>query len=533
MDSPETTATQHPTPSVRNLLLPALIVAVAVGLIYFVRTTAFEREWLSPANVNVASLAVFGLTLIALGIWMGRWAPFSRRTRRFWVWSEVLVIATLIVVLRIDGVTGNLRPKLVWRWQARQHSLLPEAGDEAASGTKISLTTGEHDWPQFLGPNRDATIAGPTIARDWKENPPRELWRKPIGAGWSSFAIVGDYAFTQEQRGPQELVTCYRLADGKLQWAHAEAVHFSERLGGEGPRATPTVHEGKVYAMGATGILNCVDGSTGRSIWRHDVVGETGAIELMYGVSCSPLVVGSVVVVSIGGPNGNLLVAYDKDSGEKVWSAGNDPVSYGSPVLLTLHGVEQIVTVNAGSIVGHDANDGRILWSLPWPEGRNDPHVAQPIRVGANRLLVSMAYSVGSMAFEVQNTEGAWSAERLWTERTLRAKITVPVVYDGYVYGLDEGYLQCIDPADGKRMWRKQRSQNYGHGQVLLVGDLLLVQSEQPGELALVEPTPQEHRELARIPAMEGKSWNYPAVSGRTLLVRNAEEMVCFELPME
>ncbi len=233
----------------------------------------------------------------------------------------VLVLAAVAAV-RPEGVTGDIHPRWKWRWAPRADSELPDAEKQAADNPPVDLsTTTPGDSPQFLGPNRLATLPDVHLASDWSAAPPKLLWRHPIGAGWSSFAIVGHYGVTQEQRGDEEFVTCYDLDDGKLQWAQATPVRFEEFLAGVGPRATPTIDEGRVYALGAMGNLHCLDGATGEVLWEHDVVTETGAVPPQWGKSSSPLVYDNLVITSAGGPDGKSLVAYDKLDGHLVWSA--------------------------------------------------------------------------------------------------------------------------------------------------------------------------------------------------------------------
>ena len=200
------------------------------------------------------------------------------------------------------------------------------------------------------------------FGRDWVADPPRLLWRQPIGAGWSSFAVVGHFGVTQEQRGEDELITCYNIDDGKLAWSHATPVRFDEKLAGIGPRSTPTIFEGRVYTMGAMGNLDCLDGATGKVIWQHDVLAENDALLPKWAKSCSPLVHENKVIVSAGGSNGKSLVAYDATTGSEVWSGGDSLSSYSSPTVLTLAGVPQIVIVNQSSVAA--ARSGQRTYSV-------------------------------------------------------------------------------------------------------------------------------------------------------------------------
>jgi outer membrane protein assembly factor BamB len=505
---------------------PFLLIAVEAIALVLIQYLA-SIEWLDGAYTFLITFSIVGLGTILLFVWFVFLAPASPSLRRRAGMIGLVLVLIAVALVRIEGVSGDIRPRFAWRWAPGPDAALPSL---AAAPTRVDLTeTTPDDYPQFLGPNRTATLAAPRLARDWQAHPPKLLWRQPIGAGWSSFAVVGHYGVTQEQRGDQELVTCYDVDTGKLQWFHATPVRFDEVIAGVGPRATPTIHEGKVYALGALGHLMCLDGATGKLLWQHDLVEETGATPPQWGKSCSPLVHENLVIASAGGPSGKSLVAYDKLDGRLVWSAGDDASSYSSPALLTLCGVPQIVMVNESFTSAHDPADGRVLWQRAFPEaGRASPNIAQPIAAAGDRILLSKGYGIGSTLWQIRREADRFSVEPIWRKNTLKTKMTNAVVRDGCAYGLDEGTLCCIDVATGNRRWKRGR---YGHGQVLLVDDLLLVQSEQ-GEIALVEASPDDYRELARVAVIDGQSWNYPALSGRKLLVRSQLEAACYELPV-
>jgi outer membrane protein assembly factor BamB len=187
------------------------------------------------------------------------------------------------------------------------------------------------------------------------------------------------------------------------------------------------------------------------------------------------------------------------------------------------------VMVNSTTVTGHDPSDGRVLWQHAWPEeGRASPNVSQPIAVGGDRVLLTKGYGIGSALWQIKHDGDAWGVEVLWRNNNLKTKFTNAIVHDGFAYGLDEGILSCVDVDRGTRKWKKGK---YNHGQVLLVGDLLLLQSEQ-GEIALVEATPDAYRELTRFFAVDGQTWNYPVLSGRRLLVRSDIEAACYEVAL-
>ncbi|MCX6904984.1 MAG: PQQ-binding-like beta-propeller repeat protein [Verrucomicrobia bacterium] len=285
------------------------------------------------------------------------------------------------------------------------------------------------------------------------------------------------------------------------------------------------MREGKVYVMGATGILDCLAEASGQLIWSRDVLRENKLKNIAWGKSCSPLLLGKLVVVTGGEEREKSLLAYDAQNGQPVWQAGRDRSSYSSPMVATLAGQKQILIVNGHSVSGHNPQDGRLLWEYPWPG--EFPKVAQPLPLETNLLLVATGYGVGCSLLRLQpSASGEWPVTEVWKNRNLKPKFTNLVRHGRYVYGLDDGVLVCLDPANGQRMWKEGR---HGHGQILLVEGVLLIQTE-PGDVVLVEATPEGPREKARLPALKAKTWNNPALAGDLLLVRNDQEAACYQL---
>jgi outer membrane protein assembly factor BamB len=505
--------------------VPLVILLAAAAAISFMHFSEWVESYIAAYLISAVSV----LALIALFIWFVRFSGLSVGARKRGAWGFIAVVLvtalTIKLTTRVQGVINGVGvPKLVWRWSPRVGSELPRLAVENHATVDLTQTTAQ-DFPEFLGPGRRNVVDGAGLAPEWSGKSPRLLWRQPIGAGWSSFAAVGPWAVTQEQRGDRELVVCYEIATGRPQWVHAaDNTRFVDSQGGDGPRATPTISGGRVYAMGATGILNCLDGSNGKVIWSRHVI-ESPDQNLTYGKSCSPLIVDDKVIVT-GGRGGPSLIAYRAVDGAPVWSAGNDSPGYASPVLATFAGVRQIITVNAHSVSAHDPNDGHVLWRFNWPGSM--PKNIQPIPLDGDRLLISAGYTVGTTLLKVNSVNGALGVTPVWTSRRLKPKLTNNVVRGNYVYGLDDpGVLTCIDLSTGKRMWRDG---SYGFGQLLLVDDLLLVQCES-GEVALVDPRPDGLQEIARFKALQSRTWSCPALVGHRLLVRNDQEAACFELP--
>jgi outer membrane protein assembly factor BamB len=350
-----------------------------------------------------------------------------------------------------------------------------------------------------------------------------------VGPGWSSFAVRGDFLYTQEQRGDDEVVACYYAATGEPVWTHRDPVRFFESNAGAGPRGTPTLSNGRVYAFGATGILNALDADSGTLVWSRDAASDTEGTPSMgggntkvpdWGFSSSPLVVNDLVIVAVAGQ----LVAYDVTTGKPRWFGPAGGVSYSSPHLVTIDGVAQVLLMSAAGAVSLAPADGKRLWEHPW---RGFP-IVQPAVTADGDVLISAGGEGGIRRISVDPAASGWSAERRWGSAGLKPYFNDFVVHGDHAFGFDGRILACIGLKDGVRKWKGGR---YGNGQLILLPDqdVLLVLTEE-GELALVKATPDQFTELARFKAIEGKTWNHPVLAGDALYVRNGEEMAAFRL---
>ncbi len=496
------------------------------------------------AIVNVATMVIALLTLIILVIWFAFFSRFRRRTRMLALAGCVLGAAAFFALFRLDRLSGSMVPSFSYRFAKKPDRLLGQLPSEPAAGAQAAVdlrTTTQYDFPQFLGPSRTESVEGVRLARDWAAKPPRLLWRQPIGAGWSSFSVVNGHAVTMEQRGEREMVTCYDVKTGRLEWAHSHPARFETTIAGVGPRSTPTIDQGMVYAQGAAGCLMCLDGATGQVRWEKDIreelgiSGEEDAAAVPHGRSASPLIVGRLLIVPGGGRRGGpcvSLIAYDKQDGAVLWKGGERQISYSSPASATLGGVEQVLIVNQDYTDGYDLKTGKFLWEYPWSGRSNgDPNVSQAVPLPPDRVFLSKAYGRGAVLLQLSPQDGKFAAEAVWTNRkALRTKFTNVTIKGGYVYGLSDEVLECVALDDGRSVWKKGR---YGNGQILRVGDLLLVMGEE-GETLLIEATPDRpNNVLGRFQALDGMTWNNIALAGPYLLVRNAEQAACYELPLE
>ena len=498
-------------PRLWPLNLLAGIVILALLLIWL--PESLHRQQQVMRTMGIFMLAIF---LALLWLLFASRLAWGRRLRYFG--GIVFLIALGVGFLRVKGLSGDFVPVLEWRWSAAGEAPAVEGGDATALDAR--------DWPQFLGPERNNRLRGVRLERDWTMRPPREIWRRPVGPAWSSFAVVDDRAVTQEQHGPEEQVVCYDLATGRKLWQHADSTRYESAIAGVGPRATPAIAGDRVFTLGATGILNCLDLAGGAQIWSRDILADNRAEANMWGNSCSPLVLDTLVVVSAGGPDERSLVAYHRQTGAFVWGGGTDRAGYSSPRLVNLAGREQILIFNSHSVVAHDPQSGIPLWRQPWDQVQC---VANPLPLPGNRVLVSTGYGIGARLYQVNAApDGGLTSEIVWRSPRLKAKFANMVYRDGFVYGLDDGVLVCLDPQDGKRRWKRGR---YGHGQLILIDDVLLIMSES-GDVVLVEARPDRHVELARMTVFAGKTWNPPSFAAPYLLVRTDNEAVCYQLAL-
>jgi len=535
-----------------------VIVLMIVGMVgaWHLRHESIGPLWLVGYAVPFLCLA------LVAGAAAGRRLPDG--PRRATMAATILLACGVWTLVRTEGISGDHVAEFGWRWaKSPEERLLAQEADRpaappsalpsalpsvpaAAETPKERVVTQARDqpaalpaasagaktaanWPGFRGPGRDGIVRSVRIETDWAASPPVELWRRPIGPGWSSFAVRGNLIYTQEQRGDDEVAACYDATTGEPVWTHRDAARFFESNAGAGPRGTPTLSNGRVYTFGATGILNALDAGDGAVVWSRNAASDTDGTPSMsggktkvpdWGFASSPLVVDDVVIVAVAGQ----LVAYDLATGKPRWSGPAGGVSYSSPHLVTIDGVAQVLLVSGAGATSVAPADGMRLWEHSW---RGFPLVQPALTVDGDILIAASGES-GIRRIAVAQGPGGWTLEERWTSLGLKPYFNDFVIHKGHALGFDGRILSCIDLEDGKRKWKGGR---YGNGQLLLLPDqdLLLVLSEE-GELALVGATPDPFNEVARFKAIEGKTWNHPALVGDVLLVRNGEEMAAFRL---
>lgn len=513
----------------------------------------FDSQESTPWHQSISSLVAAALLLPPVGLvllWMRRHTP--TRTKLIASLGIVLLGAGYFAIYRFwsKSSANEAHYAALERHRAQQQAEAMQqsaANNPAAAAISTSPQPGQpgvapaagsspetasahvtrNYWTNFRGPNRDGRYDEMAVLTNWPAQGLPLVWKQPVGLGYASFTIADGRAYTIEQRRRQEAVAAYDINTGRELWSQAWNAEYTDSTG-DGPRTTPTWDEGRLYALGATGELRCLDAKTGAVNWAKNILKDNQAGNLSWAMAASPLIVDDKVIVLPGGSNGKSVVAYNKLTGAPVWKSQNDPQAYVSPMLVDLAGRRQILVVSASRVFGLAPENGALLWSQTWDTDMGI-NVSQPIMVDKNRFFISSGYGKGAALVEVTGSGNSFTTRSIWENINMKNKFNSSVLHEGHVYGLDEGILTCVDVNTGARKWKGGR---YGYGQVLLASGHLIVMSDS-GELALVKASPAEYSEVARFTALAGKTWNYPAIAGGRLFVRNATEMAAYKIAAE
>jgi outer membrane protein assembly factor BamB len=504
-----------------------IIGAVAVAVIGFVSITLshFSVKGMSVLTyVFPVGIASFAIPLILLAGKPAIRLPVALLSAciGFGAWD----------FLRSEGVSGKFAPEFVWRWDASaEEQYLKSLADSKPATVKssedIKITLASAAWPGFRGPLRDAKLNGVTLVEDWQALPPKLVWKKQIGPGWSSFSVAGNRLFTQEQRGEKEAIVCLDADSGETVWVHEYESRFWESIAGAGPRATPTIADEGLFSLGANGILSCLNASTGEKIWERELQKDANRKPPMWGFTSSPLVTDGKVIVHGGGPENQGLLAYDAVSGEPQWSIASGDHCYSSAQSATFDSISGVLMMSNAGLQFVDAKDGTKIWEYAAPS--KNYRTIQPLVIGDSVLLAN-SLAEGTKRLKVSRVGEEWSIQEEWASRSMKPDFNDYVEHQGNLYGFDGDIFACVDMANGKRLWKKGR---YGNGQVLLLADAgqLLITSEA-GELVLLRADPKSMVELAKFQAIEGKTWNHSVVVGNKVYLRNSEQAACYELTL-
>jgi outer membrane protein assembly factor BamB len=445
-----------------------------------------------------------------------------------------LVAMPFWVLVEATGLRGDTRVEFAWR-----KTLDPAL---AVTESRAIDSTGAVTWPGYLGASRDGVLNEVTFDEDWVSHPPEKVWLQSCGSGWSSFAVTETTLFGQEQLSTGDCVTARDLATGEILWSTAEESEgFRSGLGGDGPRATPSLYSLKgedasrlvLFAVGPTGLLSCLDASNGAVIWKADLMQLFPGEELIHGVCGSPLVVDDMVVVAPPTNTGPGLVAFDLNSGELAWKCSSDwRASYASPALMTICNRPQIIFHAGPGVMGVQPADGTVLWQYEWTN-EWDNNATQPLQVEGhpNDLFVATGYKGGVARISIiEGDDGGLMATEVWsTRKTMKTKFCNLAQFGNVLVGLDNGILCGVDVKSGDRLWKKGR---YGHGQMLKAGEHLLI-VEEKGDVRILKPGSKGPNPVGdSIQALDRKTWSHPVLIGDRMILRNDQQVVCLRLPL-
>lgn len=503
-----------------RIALPLIVALTGIGVGYIADSTVRVAIW-----IYGGPLCMFAISLVSTIL--RKWdSPM-----RLGAFSLSVVVAWgVFAIFRLDGFDGSYWPELALRWSpTAEQKLIDERKRTSEVDQKArTVVLKETDWPGFRGGNRNSRVSPAQLAPISDKTELAQVWKTKVGPGWSSLCVVGNTIYTQEQLGEEELVSCFDAATGNRIWQHVEATRFFEVVAGAGPRATPTFDGGRVYSVGATGIVTALDASNGALLWKHDLMKEFDAPLPQWGFSSSPLIVDGLAIVYAGSKkDGKGILAFDAIIGELKWSVAESSMNFSSPQLLDIADSKILVFGCGVGIKGFNLKDGKELWSFTPTEWSSAPMV-QPQAIGKNSIVVALGDGTGVARLEVERNGEEWKVSERWSSRGLRPAFNDFLYSDGCLYGFDQNIFVCIDAETGKRLWKQGR---YGFGQAVLLeaSQQILVLAES-GELVLLACDRNEHRELKSWPAIEGKTWNHPVIANGKIYVRNSEEAACFEV---
>jgi outer membrane protein assembly factor BamB len=540
-----------------RLILPNLCLLVLIGWWMLAKAVPSRQRWLVVVglivtvaitrlmmhkSMNEMSLMMSGAPAVVTlwCIWILLTTGLRMSTRTAGVLALNALTGLALCLLRNHGVTGSFSAEFDWRWQPSPEERLLAAAGKGSTATEGNNSPADSfdamemlqqvsgDWAEFRGSLRDGIVSGLSIETSWQNNRPKLVWKDAVGPGWSSMIVVNGRLFTQDQLGPEERVICRDAVTGEVIWIHAEPVRFEEPVAGAGPRGTPTFSDGWLYVQGASGIVTCLNAATGAVKWNCNLVELTAAKIPEWGFSSSPLVHHGQVTVFCGAP-GKALISFNAETGDTVWTAGEGALSYCSAQISVIHETEQLLFCSDQGLISCEPISGKRLWQHDWPTS-GIARIVQPCVLENGDVLIGTGLGVGLRRVSVSRENDTWSAKEVWTTTRCKPYFNDFVIHQNHLYGFDGAIFMCVNLDKGDVVWR---ARGYGSGQVLLLEDqaILLVLTET-GEIAAVSADPSKHRELSRIPALEGKTWNHPIVAHGRLYVRNGAEMACFDLPM-
>jgi len=380
------------------------------------------------------------------------------------------------------------------------------------------------DWPQWRGHRGDGVSSETGLDARWPEAGPAEVWRRPLGGGFSGIVVAGGRLYTQFSDGGDTFLASFSAKDGSELWRTRMGPIFKDSYG-NGPRATPTLRDGIVYALSSSGDLIAARSGNGEILWQSNLRESFGARVPRWGLAGSPLVEGKLLIVPAGGDGGSSVLALDRMTGELRWSARDEKTGYATPIVMTLDGVRQLLVFAGDRIVSLKPMNGESYWELDWKTDWG-VNASTPIRIDDHRVFLSTGYDRGAIMLDVRKKDGGVAATELWRNREMRNKFSSSVLYGGHLYGFDEGTLKCLDPEAGTTLWQQR---GLGHGSLFAADGKLIALSDK-GKLVLADATPEGYKELGSVQAFTTKTWTVPTLAGGRLYLRDEKEIVAFDI---
>ncbi len=391
-------------------------------------------------------------------------------------------------------------------------------GSLVAIGASCALA---QDWPQWRGGDRDGKVAGFTAPQTWPQGL-AEKWKVSVGSGDATPALVDDKLYVFTRQGDSETLLCLNSADGQEVWkAQYQAPPVTGAASRHpGPRSSPAVAEGKVVTLGATGVLSCWNAADGKLVWRND---QFKAVPMFF-TATSPIIVDGMCVTQLGGRGEGAIIALDLATGAEKWRWAEEGPEYASPVLMTVEGTKQIVTLTEKSVVGVGVADGKLLWRLPFLPQQRAYNTATPIVDG--QTVIYTGANRGTKAVKIQRQGDAFAARELWSNPDLAPQYNTPVLQDGLLFGFsNRGQFFCIHAQTGQTAWLDETSRDRsGFGPLVSAGSVLLALPSN-GELIAFKPSGTQYEELARIKVADGSTYAFPVIAGNRIYVKDADSL--------
>ena len=406
------------------------------------------------------------------------------------------------------------------------------------SGILIARAT---EWPQWRGPNRDGVSDEVGLLKEWSSDGPKVLWKVPLGEGFSGISVSHGRVYTMFSKGNDEFVVCLDATDGQEIWRFRSDKNYHEGQGGNGPRATPTIDGDLLFTISAHGKLYALNATSGQEIWSHDLQKKFGSKMPRWGFSTSPLIEGELLLVEVGGKGKKSIVAFNKNSGDVIWSSHKDKLGYSSPIAITVKGVRQIICFTGTKLVSLSPTDGTIYWQYPWKTGY-DVNAATPVFIPPDKVFISSGYDKGAAVLQmrvfvspdddraateqISADQGIVRIKEIWKNRKMKNQFASSVLHENYLYGFDNSILKCIEADTGEEQWK---TRGFGKGTVILADGHLIILSDR-GKLGLAEATPAGYIKKATAKVLSGLCWTVPTLANGKLYARNEEEMICIDM---